>query len=107
MGSRQGSMAEKERTLKAQSQEWPCEHTMPRWNQKGGPQGWETQRRGGGKVHRWSTSPAIPAKHLRETLWETLRGPRAWFGRLKAPSQADEGGLSPTRNRELAEPTAL
>lgn len=101
MGSHQGSKAEKEGTLKAQSEEWPCEHTMPRWDQKGGQQGWETQRRGDGKVYRWSTSL------LRETLWETLRGPRAWFGRLKAPGQAEEGGLSPTRNRELAELTVL
>lgn len=92
-----------------QSQEWPREHTGPRWDKEGGQRGWERQGGGGGKAHRWWRGVGPPLQpFLQETLQEeTLWGPRAWFGRLKAPGQADEGGLSPTRHRELAEPTAL
>lgn len=70
MGRRHGSeAAEKARkTMNSglQSQEWPCEHMVPKWDQKGGQGGlgeakgrrWEgTRMLGGGR----SPSPALPA----------------------------------------------
>ena len=43
---------------------------------------------------------------LQPFLPETVLGPRAGFGRWKAPGEAHEGSPSLARNRELAELTA-
>lgn len=49
-GSEEAEKARKTMNSGLQSQEWPCEHTVLKWDQKGGQGGWERQRGGGGKA---------------------------------------------------------